>query len=121
MLLLIRHAHADDKQRWDGPDTLRPLSADGHAEAAGLVVRLEDYPVSRILSSPTLRCHQTVHPLARDRWLRIHHEETLGVDADPAGVLALLEDPQLSDAAVCTHGELIGQVLTPTGRRRIGR
>ena len=24
----------------------------------------------------------------------------------------MLEDPQLSDAAVCTHGELIGQVLT---------
>ena len=112
MLLLIRHAHAGDKQRWDGPDNLRPLSADGHAEAAGLVVRLEDYPISHILSSPTLRCHQTVHPLARDRWLRIHHEETLGVDADPAGVLALLEDPQLSDAVVCTHGEVIGQVLT---------
>lgn len=112
MLLLIRHAHAGDKRRWDGLDNLRPLSADGHAEAAGLVVRLEDYPISRILSSPTLRCHQTVHPLARDRWLRIHHVETLGVDADPAGVLALLEDPQLSDAVVCTHGEVIGQVLT---------
>jgi broad specificity phosphatase PhoE len=112
MLLLIRHAHAGDKWRWDGPDNLRPLSADGHAEAAGLVVRLEDYPISHILSSPTLRCHQTVHPLARDRWLRIHHEEALGVDADPARVLALLEDPQLSDAVVCTHGEVIGQVLT---------
>ena len=34
------------------------------------------------------------------------------MDVEPAGVLALLEDPQLSDAAVCTHGELIGQVLT---------
>ena len=112
MLLLIRHAHAGDKRRWDGLDNLRPLSADGHAEAAGLVVRLEDYPISHILSSPTLRCHQTVHPLARDRWLCIDHEETLGVDADPAGVLALLEDPQLSDAVVCTHGEVIGQVLT---------
>ena len=112
MLLLIRHAHAGDKRRWDGLDNLRPLSADGHAEAAGLVVRLEDYPISHILSSPTLRCHQTVHPLARDRWLRIHHEETLGVDADPAGVLALLENPRWSDAVVCTHGEVIGQVLT---------
>jgi len=112
MLLLIRHAHAGDKQRWDGPDNLRPLSADGHAEAAGLVVRLEDYPASRILSSPTFRCHQTVHPLARDRWLRIHLDEALGVDVEPAGVLALLEDPQLSDAVVCTHGEVIGQVLT---------
>jgi hypothetical protein len=29
-----------------------------------------------------------------------------------AGVLALLEDPRLADAVVCTHGEVIGQVLT---------
>jgi hypothetical protein len=34
------------------------------------------------------------------------------LDVDPAGVLAPLEDPQLSDAVVCTHGEVIGQVLT---------
>jgi broad specificity phosphatase PhoE len=97
MLLLVRHADAGNKQRWDGPDSLRPLSANGHAEAAGLVVRLEDYPISRVLSSPTLRCSQTVDPL---------------VEADLAGVLALLEDPRLADAVVCTHGEVIGQVLT---------
>ena len=34
------------------------------------------------------------------------------MDVEPAGVLALLEDPQLSDAVVCTNGEVIGQVLT---------
>ena len=112
MLLLVRHADAGNKQRWDGPDSRRPLSADGDAEAAGLVVRLEDYPISRVLSSPTLRCSQTVDPLARDRWLRVDHQEALGVDADPARVLALLEDPRLADAVVCTHGEVIGQVLT---------
>jgi phosphohistidine phosphatase SixA len=112
MLLLVRHADAGSKQRWDAPDSLRPLSANGHAEAAGLVVRLEDFPISRVLSSPTLRCSQTVHPLARDRWLPVDHQEALGVDADLAGVLALLEDPQLADAVVCTHGEVIGQLLT---------
>ena len=63
MLLLVRHADAGNKQRWDGPDSLRPLSANGHAEAAGLVVRLEDYPISRVLSSPTLRC-----PRPSTRW-----------------------------------------------------
>jgi phosphohistidine phosphatase SixA len=82
MLLLVRHADAGNKQRWAGPDSLRPLSANGHAEAAGLVVRLEDYPISRVLSSPTLRCSQTVDPLARDRWLHVDHQEALGVDAD---------------------------------------
>jgi 8-oxo-dGTP diphosphatase len=112
MLLLVRHAHAGDKARWQGPDRLRPLSLAGQAEAAGLVVRLEDYPIWRILTSPTLRCQQTVEPLARDRRLRIENEVTLGVDADLGRVLALLEALRLQDTVVCTHGEVIGQVLT---------
>jgi phosphohistidine phosphatase SixA len=76
------------------------------------VIGLDDYPIGRILTSPTLRCQQTVQPLARDRRLRIESEVALGVDADLARVLDLLEDPRLQDAVVCTHGEVIGQVLT---------
>ena len=53
-----------------------------------------------------------MQPLARDRRLRIEREVALGVDADLVRVLALLEDPRLQDTVVCTHGELIGQVLT---------
>jgi 8-oxo-dGTP diphosphatase len=112
LFLLVRHADAGDKHRWQGPDSLRPLSPAGQAEAAGLVIGLDDYPIWRILTSPTLRCHQTVQPLARDRRLRIEHESALGVGADLASVLALLEDPRLQDTVLCTHGELIGQVLT---------
>ena len=112
LLLLVRHADAGDKDRWQGPDRLRPLSLAGQAEAAGLVIGLDDYPIGRILTSPTLRCQQTVQPLARDRRLRIESEVALGVDADPARVQALLQDPRLQDAVVCTHGEVIGQVLT---------
>jgi phosphohistidine phosphatase SixA len=112
LLLLVRHADAGDKHRWQGPDSLRPLSLAGQAEAAGLVIGLEDYPIWRILTSPTLRCQQTVQPLARDRRLRIEPEQALGVDADLARVLALLEDPRLQDTVVCTHGEVIDQVLT---------
>jgi len=112
MLLLVRHAHAGDKYRWEGPDSVRPLSAAGQAEAAGLLVRLEDYPLERILSSPTVRCQQTVQPLARDRYLRVECHPALGVGADLAVVLALLGDLQAQNAVVCTHGEVIGQVLT---------
>jgi 8-oxo-dGTP diphosphatase len=112
LLLLVRHAHAGDKHRWQGPDRLRPLSLAGQAEAAGLVIGLDDYPIGRILTSPTLRCQQTVQPLARDRRLRIECEVALGVDTDLARVQALLQDPRLQDTVVCTHGEVIGQVLT---------
>jgi phosphohistidine phosphatase SixA len=111
MLLLVRHADAGDKRRWHGPDSLRALSPAGQSEAAGLVVRLADYPVWRILTSPALRCHQTVQALARDRHLRIEPEVTLGVDVELARVLALVEDLRLQDAVVCTHGEVIEQVL----------
>jgi 8-oxo-dGTP diphosphatase len=112
MLLVVRHADAGDKSTWKGPDHLRPLSPSGHLQAEGLVLRLEDYPVERILCSPTLRCHQTVQPLARDRLLRIESVPALGVDASPAQLLALFWDPELRHSVLCTHGEGIGLLLT---------
>ena len=112
LLLLVRHGHAGDKSRWQGPDRLRPLSLAGQAEAAGLVVRLDDFPIERILTSPTLRCQQTVEPLARDRRLLVEPEQAVGVDADLGRVLALLAELRLQDMVVCTHGEVIGQVLS---------
>ena len=112
MILLVRHGEADDKRTWNGPDMLRPLSPAGFRQAEGLVVRLEDYPVERILCSPTVRCHQTVQPIARDRLLRIERIAALGVDAAPAEVLALFWDRRLRNAVPCTHGETIGRLLS---------
>jgi broad specificity phosphatase PhoE len=111
MLLVVRHAHAGEKARWNGPDMLRPLSPVGRLQAEGLVIRLEDYPVERILCSPTLRCHQTVQPLARDRRLEIEPVAALGVDAGLAEVMALFWDRGLGNAVLCTHGEAIGLLL----------
>jgi phosphohistidine phosphatase SixA len=112
MLLLVRHADAGDKHTWRSPDMLRPLSPEGHLQAEGLVVRLEDYPVERILCSPTLRCRQTVEPLARDRLLRIESIPALGVNADAAELLELFWDLELRSTVLCTHGEGIGLLLT---------
>jgi len=111
MLVVVRHADAGDKREWQGSDTLRPLSPAGLREAEGLVIRLEDYPVERILSSPTLRCRETVEPLARDRFLQIEPVEELGVDSGLARMLAMFWDRGLHDAVLCTHGETIGQLL----------
>jgi phosphohistidine phosphatase SixA len=109
---VVRHADAGDKATWKGPDRLRPLSSRGHLQAEGLVVRLEDYPVDRILCSPTLRCCQTVGPLARDPLLRIDTLPALGVDASPAQLLDLFWDLELRNSVLCTHGEGIGLLLT---------
>jgi phosphohistidine phosphatase SixA len=112
MLLVVRHADAGDRSTWKGPDHLRCLSPVGQLQAEGLVVRLEDYPVERILSSPTLRCRQTVEPLARDRRLRIESVPALAVDASAVQLLDLFWDPELRNSALCTHGEGIGLLLT---------
>jgi phosphohistidine phosphatase SixA len=112
MLLVVRHADAGDKGSWTGPDTLRPLSPSGQLQAEGLVVRLEDYPVERILCSPILRCQQTVEPLARDRLLRVETVPALGVDTAPSQLLALFWDLELRHSVLCTHGEGIGLLLT---------
>lgn len=112
MLLVVRHADAGDKSTWEGPDLERPLSPMGHLQAEGLILRLEDFPIERILSSPTLRCYQTVQPLARDRLLPVETFPELGVEANPAQLLALFWDLELRNSVLCTHGEGIGLLLT---------
>jgi phosphohistidine phosphatase SixA len=81
MVCLVRHAHAGDKHQWPGPDEDRPLSVPGHREAHGLLARLRHYPITRILTSPALRCVQTVEPLSRRRAVPIEVVDALGVDA----------------------------------------
>jgi phosphohistidine phosphatase SixA len=75
------------------------------------VFRLEDYPVDRILSCPTLRCQQTMQPLARERFLEIEPLAALGVEAAPTQVRAVFWDRALRNAVLCTHGETIGRLL----------
>ena len=83
---------------WHGP--CRPP---GSTRPKGLVLRLEDDPVERILGSPTLRCHQTIQPLARDRLLGIEPLAALGVDGGPSELLELLWDRQLPTTVWLLH------------------
>jgi broad specificity phosphatase PhoE len=110
MIYLLRHAHAGNKRTWSGPDDRRPLSATGRREAAGLVTLLHDRPIATILSSPALRCEQTVRPLAERRGLPVGLEGRLDVDADLDDAASLIR-PDLGDVVLCSHGELIGQLL----------
>ena len=65
-LLLVRHAHAHARKEWSGDDRLRPLSANGLRQAEGLIAVFGNFArPSRVLSSPYLRCMQTVEPLRR--------------------------------------------------------
>jgi phosphohistidine phosphatase SixA len=79
---------------------------------------MEDYPVERILCSPTVRCQQTVQPLARDRLLGIEPVSALGVDADPSEILELLWGRR-GNVVLCTHGEALGRLLSRLSGRAV--
>jgi phosphohistidine phosphatase SixA len=109
--VLIRHADAGSRERWEGgDDRLRPLSKKGRRQAEGLVKSLAAIPLERVLSSPYRRCVETVAPLARARGLSIEETETLAEGAGLEAVLALLRVLPGRPAALCTHGDIMYEV-----------
>lgn len=104
-LLLVRHAWAGDSEKWDGDDRVRPVDDRGRKQSEGLVAVLAGFAVDRIVSSPYLRCIQTVEPLAEARRLDIELDDALGADR-LEDVPQVLEGLQGENAVVCTHGDL---------------
>jgi 8-oxo-dGTP diphosphatase len=108
---LVRHAKAGSRRDWEGPDAERPLSRKGRRQAEGLVHLLADRPVRRVLSSPYVRCVQTVEPLADKLGLPVEETAALAEGAAPADTVELFRDLAATTAVLCTHGDLIPPVL----------
>jgi phosphohistidine phosphatase SixA len=116
--VLVRHGVAGDRATWDGDDRLRPLDARGRRQAQALPGALAGLPMTRILTSPYVRCVQTVEPLAAAIGVEVEESAALAEGAARAGVLALLAATG-AGAVLCTHGdvchELVGRRRTPKG------
>lgn len=105
-LLLIRHASAGDRDDWVGDDLPRPLDARGRGQASRLAELLNDYEIARVLSSPAVRCLQTVEPLARSRGLDIEVHEELGEEQQGEAGAELVRSLAGEQTALCVHGGL---------------
>ena len=112
-ILLLRHGTAGDRDRWEGDDRLRPLDERGRREAVELAEMLSPYPIKRILSSPYLRCVQSVQPLAERLGLQIETAEELAEGAGASEVRSLMESLSGEPAVLCTHGDIVEEVLGP--------
>ena len=109
---LIRHAKAKNRLEWEEPDQLRPLTKRGRREAAALVQRLGAEGLERLLSSPFLRCVQTLEPLALEVDLPIETTELLAEGADgPAAADLLLSLADERPIACCTHADVLFDVV----------
>jgi 8-oxo-dGTP diphosphatase len=105
-LLVVRHASAGDRAQWVGDDRKRPLDKRGRKRADDLVAQLAQYPFEAILSSPALRCVETVEPLARARGVEIELREQLGEELQATEGVALVRSLVGRDVVVCGHGGL---------------
>jgi len=106
VILLVRHASAGDRYAWEGDDSLRPLDERGLRQADELVELLEQYEVTRVLSSPSLRCVQTVEPFAQARGLGIEIRDELSEERQGADGPTLVGSLQDVDAVLSCHGGL---------------
>ncbi len=109
-VLLIRHASAGARKAWDGADRDRPLTAKGARQAEALVAALDGMAPQRILCSPYIRCRQTVAPLAAHLGVGVEVMEALAEGRGPEA-LALVRSLADEKVALCTHGDVIPDVL----------
>jgi broad specificity phosphatase PhoE len=129
---LVRHAKAQSRDRWWGkPDRERPLTKSGRSQSKSLAVELATRPIIRILTSPFVRCVQTVEPLADRLGMDIELAEALGeapsvplLDAGDTWVasawiggraLALVDqvlaDSPGGDIVMCSHGDIVPSLM----------
>ncbi|MEP7047524.1 MAG: phosphoglycerate mutase family protein [Ilumatobacteraceae bacterium] len=116
MLYLVRHAKAGSRRGFEGNDRLRPLSPAGRRQATALAERLTAAGVTTLISSPYLRCIETLQPTAQAIDGAVESDERLAEGHRFVGVLELLAD--LPDgSAVCSHGDVIPETIAALERR----
>ena len=117
-IYLVRHAVAVGRSSWHHADDKRPLTAKGERQSWALLRLLDGADVRRILSSPAVRCRETVAPLATAHRLDVRDVLDLAEGHGARKVVDLMEElaAKRGDSVLCTHGDLVPEVL-----RRLAR
>jgi len=115
-LVIVRHARSRSRSAWSDADPLRPLDARGRERADALIPMLAAYGVTRVVTSPSLRCLDTVLPYAVAAGQHTHLKAGLSEegfaerpDRAPRHLTRLLE--RGNAAVVCSHGPVLPVLL----------
>jgi 8-oxo-(d)GTP phosphatase len=109
---LVRHASAGARGS-GAADLDRQLDDEGLEQALRLVDALADSGIERILTSPAVRCRQTVEPLAAKLGIEIEMVPDLVEGRRAAPVVAMINRlvSAGSSAVLSSHGDMIPLVL----------
>jgi 8-oxo-dGTP diphosphatase len=121
-ILLIRHAVAGDRAHWHRADVLRPLTDVGRRQARALAELFADRPIAHLLSSPYVRCLQSMEPLAAARGLPIETSDDLA-EGRPWELVEKLALELAGDGpgALCVHGDVMEALIEDLRERGVGR
>jgi phosphohistidine phosphatase SixA len=110
-IYLVRHAKAGSRRAWKGDDVLRPLPPSGRRQAEAIAGLLADAGVERIVSSVYVRSRQTVDPLGYRLLLPVELSDALGEGAPTTETMALIDKVLHEVTVLCTHGDVVENVL----------
>lgn len=115
-IYLVRHARAGKRREWHDDDARRPLESDGVRQAVAIASRIADRGLAALLSSPYVRCMQTLEPLSLRTGLPIVADERLAEGADPLTCVRWMADLE-EGSVLCSHGDVIPDVIDALIRR----
>ena len=116
MLYLVRHAKAGSRHDFVGDDRLRPLTSNGQLQALALADALVAAGVKSLISSPYVRCVETLQPIAELIDVTVAPDECLAEGGSYEPVLELIRS--LPDGtALCSHGDVIAETIAALERR----
>lgn len=118
-VVVLRHAKARSRRAWTKrPDQERPLLVPGQDQAQRLVPRLAVYGATRVVSSTSTRCVQTVSPFADSTGWPLEQRGSLTEEgASVDSVLEVVDDllAGSESAVLCTHRPVLPAVWDALG------
>jgi 8-oxo-(d)GTP phosphatase len=120
-VVILRHSQARSRKAWRKDDRLRPLLRAGQRQAEKLVPVLAAYDATRIVSSSSTRCVETVAPYVDATGRKPELVDGLSEeDATRKSVAGVVEELVAGDegAVLCTHRPVLPKVFDALGLKK---
>lgn len=120
-LIVVRHAKAKPRSSWSRAEGDRPLAATGRRQATAVNRLLQAWTPQRVVSSPWVRCVQTISPYVTQRSAKLKLVDAL-TERDaarrPQRTRAAVERvmDKRKSVAVCTHRPVLPLVFSVLAR-----
>ena len=122
-LVVFRHAAARSRRIWRDDDRLRPLLKVGRHQAESVVPLLAAYDVTRLVTSSSVRCLDSLTPYAEATGLPLEITRRLSEeDATRKGVRRIVDALVEGDegAVLCSHRPVLPDVFDALGLENPG-